>query len=244
MPTKLLFGSLLLIYMAILMACTSGLNKAESPINEDDTLYQTSTLSALIAGDYDGDLTIAELKNHGDFGLGTFNALDGEMIVADGEVYQARPDGVAYLAGDSVQTPFAIVTNFTADQSFTISDSLTCAQLQDELDNLLPVGDAPYALKIDGEFSTLKTRAPHKQSQPYLPLADALADQAVFDSQNITGTMIGFRLPEYMEGINAVGYHFHFLTADRQAGGHVLDCQVQNVEVEIDTIDEVQLDLS
>lgn len=39
-------------------------------------------LSALLQGDYDGEITYGELKKYGDFGLGTFNSLDGEMFPA------------------------------------------------------------------------------------------------------------------------------------------------------------------
>lgn len=44
-------------------------------------LFQYSTLEALLGGVYDGEVTVGELLTHGDFGLGTFNSLDGEMII-------------------------------------------------------------------------------------------------------------------------------------------------------------------
>ena len=56
-----------------------------------------------------------ELKKHGDFGIGTFDALDGEMIVLDGVVYQAKADGHIYQAADNLTTPFATVTYFDSD---------------------------------------------------------------------------------------------------------------------------------
>ena len=64
----------------------------------DHAVYQTSTMGALLDGVYDGDVTIAELLRHGDFGLGTFNHLDGEMLVLDGVCYQLRGDGSAAVA--------------------------------------------------------------------------------------------------------------------------------------------------
>lgn len=231
-----------LIFLALLTSCANPLPESSST-DTQETLFQTSTISALSAGDYEGDLTIAELKNQGDLGLGTFNALDGEMIVIDGEVYQVKSDGAATIAEDEVLTPFAAVTYFEPDQELTINTSLTCAQLQEQLDSQLLAAGAPYALKIDGQFSTMKTRAPQIETQPYPPLADALADQVEFEFQDISGTMVGFRLPDYMQGINAVGYHLHFLTADRQAGGHVLDCQTKNVAVSVDNIDALYVDI-
>ncbi len=245
MSTKTLLRYAILMLAALLTACVAPVavpDRPEMPRNQE-TLWQTSTLSALLAGLYDGDLTIAELKSHGDFGLGTFNALDGEMMVIDGEVYQVKSDGVAYLADDTGQTPFAVVTFFAADQGLSVSESMTCAKLEDHLDAFLSTANAPNALKITGAFATLKTRAPRKQSKPYPPLSDALANQAVFEFQNVIGSMLGFRLPSYMQGANSVGYHFHFLTEDRQEGGHVLDCLVQDVEIEIDASDAVHLDV-
>ena len=61
-------------------------------------VYQTSTMGALLDGVYDGDVTIAELLTHGDFGLGTFNHLDGEMVVLDGVCHHLRSDGSATVA--------------------------------------------------------------------------------------------------------------------------------------------------
>jgi branched-chain amino acid transport system substrate-binding protein len=208
-----------------------------------ESLFQTSTLSALEAGSYDGELTIGELKQHGDFGLGTFNALDGEMVVVDGQVYQVKDDGMAYLAQDNMQTPFAAVTFFEPDRSFSLNESLPCSQLQDHLDSLLPTVDAPYAIKVSGTFASLKVRAPHRQSPPYPPLAEALTDQAVFESHNATGDMVGFRLPDYMGGLNAAGYHFHFISVDRHTGGHVLDCQTADLSVEIDAIEHLDIEV-
>lgn len=239
MPGKHLPTTILLLLL-MLSACIAPLPQT---LGLHDTLYQTSTLSALNAGDFDGTLTIGELKRHGDFGLGTFNTLDGEMVVLEGEVYQARADGTVTLASDDMLTPFAAVTFFETDQSFTLSDGGTCSELQAQIDSQLPTLDAPYAIKVSGEFATLEVRAPRQQREPYPTLADALVDQAVFASQQISGTLVGFRLPEYLADANAAGYHFHFLSADRLSGGHVLGCEAGEVTVEVDTIDTVYMTL-
>lgn len=93
-------------------------------------------------------------------------------------------------------------------------------------------------LRIEGTFAYLKTRSVPRQTEPYPPLLDVLENQPIFEFQNVTGVMVGFRLPGYMEGVNAPGYHFHFLTEDRTAGGHVLECQSQSVTIDIDYTDE------
>jgi acetolactate decarboxylase len=105
----------------------------------------------------------------------------------------------------------------------------------------LPSLNVPYAIKITGVFTTLQTRSVPKQTKPYPPLAQVVKTQSTFDFSNVTGVMVGFRLPTYMSGVGAVGYHLHFLTADRKAGGHVLKCQVQRVTVEIDTTSELNM---
>ncbi|MCB0208044.1 MAG: acetolactate decarboxylase [Anaerolineae bacterium] len=223
----------------LLIACISQPLMTEA---NQKALFQTSTLSALQAGVYDGAMTIGALKQRGNFGLGTFNALDGEMVVVDGQVYQIKDDGLAYPADDAMQTPFAAVTFFEADQEFTMQEAFDCSQFQAYLDTLLPAGNVPYAIKASGTFAQLTVRAPHKESEPYPQLADALADQAVFETSNVKGDMIGFRLPDYMGGLNVAGYHFHFISDDRQMGGHVLDCQTDNLAIAIETIDQFRLD--
>jgi acetolactate decarboxylase len=205
-----------------------------------DVLFQYSTLDSLMAGVFDGDITFGELKQHGDLGIGTFNTLDGEMVEVDHTVYQVKSDGVAYSVPDTQKAPFAVVTYFSADQTIEVRD-LNCGQLQSFLDNTqLPTLNVPYAIKISGVFTQLQTRSVPSQTKPYRTLAEVVKTQSTFDFQNVEGVMVGFRLPSYMAGANAAGYHLHFLTADRKAGGHVLSCQVQRVTVEIDLTGEWQ----
>ncbi|NJN82185.1 MAG: acetolactate decarboxylase [Caldilineaceae bacterium] len=150
--------------------------------------------------------------------------------------------GVAHLAADDLRTPFAAVTQFDADQSFALNVSMDCAQLRSHIDGLLPTLDEAYAVKVSGLFDSLQVRAPHRASPPYPTLIDALADQVVFDSEDAEGVMVGFRLPEYLDGVNVAGYHFHYVSDDRAHGGHVLDCRSGSVMVEIDAIDRFVLE--
>ena len=231
-----------LICCMLVAACT--ITPLPQTLPDQDLLYQTSTLSALNVGDFDGDVTMAALLDRGNFGLGTFNALDGEMIVLDGQVYQVRADGLPTLADAAVKTPFAAITMFGTDQTLAVNEAVDCPQLQAMIDSQLPTLDAPYAIKVSGEFTTLQVRAPHTQTEPYPTLADALADQVVFDLENIRGTLVGFRLPPYMADANAAGYHFHFISDDEQHGGHVLACSAESLTVEIDTTDRIFIDVT
>jgi acetolactate decarboxylase len=231
--TVLLVG-VLALSSGLALGCQSS---ATSP-RDDDVLFQYSTLDSLMAGVYDGDITAGELKQHGDLGIGTFNMLDGEMVEVDHQVYQVKSDGVAYPVADTQKAPFAVVTYFSADQTVEVADALDCAQLQSYLDGRLPTLNVPYAIKISGVFTQLQTRSVPKQTKPYRTLAEVVKTQSTFDFRDVDGVMVGFRLPSYMAGVNAAGYHLHFLTADRKAGGHVLSCQVQRVTAEIDVTSE------
>jgi acetolactate decarboxylase len=206
-------------------------------------LFQTSTLQALMAGVYDGDLTCEELARHGDFGLGTFDALDGEMIALDGAFYQARADGRIYPVAGAMTTPFAEITFFQADRTHLIEMPMNFRQLLDYVDKLLPSPNLPYAIRIDGVFPSVKTRCMPRQQKPYPPLAAAAAKQAVFDLAGVKGVIVAFRHPAYLAGINMPGYHCHFITADRRAGGHLLDCRVEGATVAVSAIPNFYLRL-
>ena len=196
-------------------------------------LFQYATINSLLAGVFDGDMTIATLKRHGDFGIGTFNALDGEMLALDGQFYQIRSDGHVYCAPDDLRTPFATVLFFHGDRSLILTNLASLQALEQELDRQLLSRNTFYAFRIEVEMESAKTRSIPRQQRPYPSLADAARNQSVFEFQNKNGTLVGFRTPDFMQGLNVPGYHLHFLTADRQAGGHVLDCVIRRAEVRI-----------
>jgi acetolactate decarboxylase len=218
---KLRRGMVLTLCLAFCLAA-GALHAAESR-----RLFQISTLEALMAGVYDGDLTFQELARHGDFGLGTFEALDGEMIALDGGFYQIKADGRVYPVPGAMKTPFAAVTFFKAGRTHLIDRPVNFQQLLDYIDRLLPSPNLPYAVRIEGVFPSVKTRSIPRQQKPYPPLVAAAEKQVVFELANVKGVIVGFRFPAYLAGINLPGYHCHFITADRRAGGHLLDCRVE-----------------
>ncbi|MDO9528101.1 MAG: acetolactate decarboxylase [Syntrophales bacterium] len=222
---------LFLLLSAFLVVAVCGCSHLQK---DTDALFQTSTIDALLEGVYDGETTCGELRQHGTFGLGTFNALDGEMVVLDGTFYQVKTDGIAYRVGDSTKTPFAVVTFFEPDKTITLEKANGYGQLKKYLDNSLPTKNIFYAIKIEGVFKYIKTRSVPGQTKPYPPLIDAVKNQTIFEFHNVKGTIAGFRCPPYVKGINVPGYHLHFITEDKKAGGHMLECQMQNVNIEID----------
>ena len=209
----------------------------------NDVLFQTSTISALLEGVYDGEVTFEELKRHGDFGIGTFNDLDGEMIGLDGEFYQVKADGVAYPVDDSMKTPFANVTFFEADNSVPLNEPLDYKGLEEYLDKILPTESIFYAVRIDGTFKYIKTRSVPGQKKPYPRLVEVVKNQAIFEFHDVEGTMVGMRCPAYVNGINVPGYHIHFIDKERKSGGHLLECQIGNVKVDVDYTSEFYMAL-
>lgn len=210
---------------------------------QHDLIYQTSTIKVLLEGHYDGDVTFEKLATKGDFGLGTFNELDGEMIALDGQFYQVKADGKAYKVAPSAKTPFSVMTFFQSDTSFTVNATLHLDSLLQVLDETLPTLNSFYAIRIEGDFSQLKTRSVPAQKKPYRPLAEVVEDQSIFSFSETTGTMVGFRFPSYTEEINVPGYHLHFITSDRTDGGHVLDLEHISAIVSIDFISNLHLEL-
>jgi len=210
---------------------------------DQDVLFQISTINALLEGIYDGELTFKELKQHGDLGLGTFIALDGEMTMVDGEIYQVKSDGKVYVMPDSAKTPFSVVTFFEEDTAIILDSLLDYNSLEAFLDNLLPTKNLIYAIKIEGLFKYVKTRSVPAQEKPYPPLAEVVKTQAEFEFYNIKGTLVGFRLPEYLGGINVPKYHLHFITEDKRGGGHLLECETDRIKIGIDFTDKLFVSL-
>ena len=212
---------------------------------EDDplhhTLFQTSTIDALLDGNYDGDISFADLKAHGDFGLGTLDALDGEMISLDGDFYQIKSDGVAHTIDRRSRTPFAVVTFFEPNLSRTLGrmDLAGLCALVDRIFDL----NVCCAVRVDGHFEYVRTRSVPRQRKPYPPLVEVVKNQPVFELYDVSGSLVGFRFPDYAQGLNVAGYHFHFITADRRSGGHVLECRLTEGEIQIDHDADLQIEL-
>jgi acetolactate decarboxylase len=216
---------MILILLALLTGCTTA------PKN---TLTQVSTIDALLAGSYDGQMTLENLLKYGDFGLGTFDALDGEMIVLDHQVYQARADGTVHLMPTNATTPFACVVNFKPDMTPCLKSVLTDESFQTAVDQLAPNQNLFLAVKFHGYFTSMKVRSVPKQEKPYPPLAEVTQHQSVFEYTGVKGTVLGFRCPAFVKGINVTGWHLHFISDDKTKGGHILDFTTVGGNLQLD----------
>ena len=212
------------------------------PEDERHVLFQTSTIDALLDGAYDGDVSFGELRKHGDFGLGTLDAVDGEMIALDGRFYRVAGDGTVGEIPDSARTPFAVVTFFEPDLTVPLGDPLDHPALLERVDAVLS-GGACHALRIEGSFELVVARSVHRQVKPYPPLADVAADQSVFTLRDVEGTLVGFRFPDYASGFEVPGYHLHFISGDRTRGGHVLDCRLNRGTLALERSSDLHLEL-
>jgi acetolactate decarboxylase len=206
-------------------------------------VFQTSTITALVEGLFDGNVPYRDVMRHGDFGVGTFNALDGEMVAIDGHYFHLRSDGsVTPVSGDEL-TPFAAVTNFEPTIDHRESGVLDRAGCEAVVHQLVPSENLFYALRIDARFPSIKTRTVSKQTKPYPRLADAAASETISTLTDVEGTIVGFHTPDYAKGIGVAGYHLHFLSADHRSGGHVFDFTVESPRIRIDAEGDLHLSM-
>jgi len=205
-------------------------------------LYQTSLMSALIAGVYEGETTYGQIRKYGDFGLGTFNDLDGEMVGFDGTFYQLRSDGSARPVTGDQKTPFAVVTFFQPELELDVPQQMSKSKL---LGMIEAATDANLfsAVRVDGIFDEVHTRTVQRQVRPFPPLTEAAKHQAERVFTDVEGILAGFRSPTYAQGIGVAGFHLHFLQQDKHAGGHALDYWLRAGRVQICTVHDLRVEL-
>jgi acetolactate decarboxylase len=206
-------------------------------------LFQVSTIGALLDGAYDGDVSFAELAGQGDLGLGTLNALDGEMIALGGRFFRADSGGRVEEIDPEAKTPFAVVVPFEPNVELEIEGPLDHREMLEGLDRAAPAGGGPCAVRIDGSFELVRARSVPRQRRPYRPLTEVVADQRVFELRDVTGTMVGFRFPDYVDGLEVSGYHLHFIDEGRLRGGHVLDSRTIAARASLDRSADLRVEL-
>src|SRR5215831_1958575 len=196
------------------------------------TLYQVSTATALVEGIYQGAIRVGTLRQHGDFGLGTFENLDGEMVIVDGQFFHVRSDGSVRECDDDELSPFAVITRFTPEPTVVLEQCPDLSHLTSRFDALRDSNNFFFALRVDGLFEYVHARAMCRTEEG-VPLVQAAAVQPEFELHNISGTLVGFWTPEYAKTLNVPGYHLHFVSADRTSGGHLLQCGGAQLRLQI-----------
>jgi acetolactate decarboxylase len=203
------------------------------------TLFQVSTSGALVEGISQGVVTVGELKRHGDLGLGTFADLDGEMVVVDGRFWRVPGSGAVREAADSDLAPFAVVTSFRPERSIELASPVSIDDLLRQLDRLRISNNLFFAVRIDGRFSHVHTRAVCKKTGA--SLVDAAVNQAEFEFRGIAATIVGFWTPEYARTVNIAGWHLHFITEDRLGEGHALGIEGTALRAQVQHLDDFRM---
>lgn len=211
----------------ILVFCSGCLPAVKNQIT------QTSTIDALLAGTYDGQMTCRELLNYGNSGIGCLDKLDGEMVILKGKVYQIKSDGKVYRPALNIKVPFATVCNFQPDEQFPIQ-SADFKKAESIINEKVSNQNMFLAVEISGKFKHVKVRSVPAQQKPYPPLAEVAKHQPVFEMNDVRGTIVGFRTPPLAKGLNVTGCHFHFISDDFTFGGHVLDFELESGRCKID----------
>ncbi|HXV33833.1 MAG TPA: acetolactate decarboxylase [Gaiellaceae bacterium] len=191
----------------------------------DDSAFQTSTIGAVMDGVYHGDTTVGELREHGDLGIGTFDELDGEMVMVDGTTYRIDAECRAHPAHDDARTPFATVTHWIPKHSVDVAPGTDLAGLQSTLEALMSSHNYLYAVRAECRFGSIRVRSVRPQ-EPGTRLVDATRSQTVRDLDGSEGTLVGFFTPTFLAHVGVPGLHLHFITEGRDAGGHVLSLTV------------------
>lgn len=197
------------------------------PKNE---LYQYSVVSALMDGVASNGLPMSTLLSHGDHGLGTFRGMQGELIVLDGHAFQMKHDGTtrpADLGPEGDVSPFAMVTRFapTSRSSTSVGEK---EGIEPVLAALCPdARNTHIAFRLDGAFKSVTCRTAEGQCYPGEGLKGVASRQVSITLGPARGTVVGFRSPQFLQGVAVAGVHMHFIDEERKAGGHVLALQTE-----------------
>ncbi|MBN2642755.1 MAG: acetolactate decarboxylase [Victivallales bacterium] len=228
-------GMLLLAALSAWLLCGCSIVVPKPP--PQNTVTQVSTIDALLSGVYDGSVTLRQLGVFGNTGIGTFDALDGEMVMFDGRIYQVKADGKVYRPALEEKTPFAAVVDFKADRVVVVNQPCSFKDFEKLIDAEFPDMNMMSAIVVKGSFDYVKTRSVPRQSRPYPPLTEVVKNQPEFELRNLDGYIVGFRLPAYVKGINVPGYHLHFICSEFISGGHILDFSMRKGSVGVDICD-------
>lgn len=225
--------SLILCIALSLIALGSATVIGDAPSSD---LFHVSAYSLLADGQYEGVVTVADLKSNGTFGIGGYEHMDGELLMLDGTVWQITHEGEVLEPSDDTEVCYANIIHFSPTITHQVNETLDKAEVYTVITELFPDDDTIYAVKVTGDFADVQARSVPPQDLPYPPLAAVIENQSVFDLGAVSGTLTGFWFPNWMAGINVAGFHQHFISADNATGGHALDYTIENVTISIQPV--------
>ncbi len=211
-------------------------------LHAGDVVTQVSTYAALGAGHYEAIATYEGLVGAGACGLGTFEGIDGEMILLDGVIYRVDVDGKVAVMPESSPTPFcAVVAAFKPDLRIDLEPGLTMQDVCARIDAALVDKSRPAVIQVRGRFMAMKCRSVPGQKQPYPPLGEVVKQQNTFERPQVDGCIVAYWFPQALSAVNAPGFHLHFISDDRQFGGHVLDFMTGEAAAETQGLEEIRI---
>lgn len=230
-------------YLFFIFLIASYSVSCEKESDQTDPLYQVNSFALFATGQYEGFYPYSSILSKGDFGIGTFDALNGEMVLLDGKLFRIEAAGNPVPVDGSETAPVASFCRFQADLSFESSGG-SLDELKAEIDAHLSNKELFYGIRIEGIFNQLTTRSIYAQELPYRPLTEVVKEEVRLESQNLEGTAVGFWAPQHMEQSLWKAYHLHFLSKDETVGGHIHEAQLGPVVVKIDVLNELNLILN
>lgn len=239
----------IIISFCVLMVFMSCSDEKSDKVSEteikSDKFFQYSIWWAFVNKVFDGDLKVSELKKQGDIGLGSFDFLDGELVMLNGTPYRIREDGEISVGEDNDEIVYANATFFDEDGTFKLENPVDYIDFKAQLDSLMPNENYFYAYVAHGTFDAIKLGGVPLVEKPFDEGLDVLLPKRpIFTGENVTGTMVGFYCPKFIGNINAYGYHTHFIADDLKLGGHLLEFKMNSdIEVKYDQITEYQFQL-
>ena len=214
---------------------------------QENKMYQVSTLQALALGYSRKVTTVGELLKKGNIGLGTFENVNGEMIVLEGRCYRADQDGRVSVVPPETGVPFAAVGRLYGEQRFELNEMPSIESIRSKLTEKIEERfglNSMHVVRIDGMFEKVDARSESPYRSHHVTLKEILSEnQKAFLFENIRGSLVGVYFPDYLDGINMPGWHLHFLSEDRTKGGHVFDVSVRTGTALVDRICSMELDL-
>ncbi len=203
---------------------------------KNDTYFHYSIWWAFVNKVFDADLSVADLKKNGDTGLGSFNLLDGEMVMVDGIAYRITEDGKVSVGQPNDKIVYANAAFFDKEISFAVAESMGLDSLKSRVAKQFPSPNFFYVVLVRGNFSKIKLGGLDKQEKPFKEGLDVLIPaRPVFNASNVSGTMVGFYCPEFIGNMAVKGFHFHFISDDKRYGGHVMEFESSGaLQVEAD----------
>lgn len=199
------------------------------------SVYQVSVIDALMQGVMEGVIPVKELLRRGDFGIGTFEGLGGELIVFNHKAYNCREDGTVEEVSPDVMVSFAQVTYFDQFAPLhRIEELKTAADLEEKLGAwTLEDPNIIYAVKGHVDDAAVEIRSIGRQEKPYPTLVEAAKEQKIYKKEHVSGSVFGFLFPKFMMNVNIPFWHFHFMTDDCTAGGHLLDIRADSMDLQV-----------